>query len=289
MKCIVNMACGLANRMFQYSYYLYLRQLGFDVQVDFCTSAKLSHEYVLWDKIFPNASFEQALYKDVFRLGGGSDICSKFCRSFLPFLTNVQIMPTAFDAQLPSGKKEEYIIGVFQNATMVESLGNAVKQSFVFSAMEGQYNLNLMKCFAKEESVAVHVRKGEDYLQRKWYKNTCLIEYYHKAVALMCENLNDPRFYVFTDNPEWVENNFTGFDYVQVEGNPIEGWGSHFDMQLMSCCKHNIISNSTYSWWAAFLNENHDKLVICPKIWFNPESCTEFVSDRLLCKDWITF
>ena len=65
MKHIVNMACGLANRMFQYSYYLYLKDKGYNVEVDFYTSAKLSHEHVLWHDIFPKAQFSQASLQDV--------------------------------------------------------------------------------------------------------------------------------------------------------------------------------------------------------------------------------
>lgn len=71
-----------------------------------------------------------------------------------------------------------------------------------------------------------------------------------------------PKFYVFTDNPDWVRENFKDIEYTLVEGNPASGWGSHFDMQLMSVCKHNIISNSTYSWWSAFLNAHPQKIVV---------------------------
>lgn len=109
------------------------------------------------------------------------------------------------------------------------------------------------------ESVAIHVRKGKDYAQRIWYQNTCPIEYYQKAIRLISEKVNNPKLYVFTDNPEWVKEHFKDFHYTLVEGNPASGWGSHFDMQLMSVCKHNVISNSTYSWWSAFLNEHNGK------------------------------
>ena len=137
------------------------------------------------------------------------------------------------------------------------------------------------------ESVAIHVRKGDDYRQRIWYQNTCPVEYYRNAVEEMKSRLKEPRFYVFTDNPDWVREHFTDFEYTLVDGNPVSGWGSHFDMQLMSCCKHNIISNSTYSWWGAYLNGNNDKIVICPNIWFNPDSCDEYTSGKLLCKGWL--
>lgn len=288
MKYIVNMACGLANRMFQYSYYLYLKEKGYDVEVDFYTSAKLSHEHVLWNRIFPEATFSQASADEIRRLGGGSDLWSKVCRRFIPFLSDSLQMPTAFDAFEPNGKKSQYIFGVFQNAGMVESVADRVAKAFAFTALEGESNHILKQQFQQEESVAIHVRKGDDYRQRIWYQNTCPKAYYMQAIREMCNRVEHPRFYVFADNKEWVKENFIDFEYTLVDGNPVSGWGSHFDMQLMSLCKHTIISNSTYSWWGAFLNQNADKTVICPKVWFNPESTKEFESDRLLCKNWLS-
>ena len=124
-------------------------------------------------------------------------------------------------------------------------------------------------------------------MSRIWYQNTCPVEYYQKAIAKIKELVDHPIFFVFTDNPQWVKDNFKGIDYRLVEDNPADGWGSHFDMQLMSLCKHNIISNSTYSWWGAFLNGNNNKIVVSPEVWFNPDSCEEYTSDKLLCKNWI--
>lgn len=288
MKFIVNMACGLANRMFQYSYYLFLKHQGYHVEVDFYHSAKLAHEKVAWNDIFPKAKIEQASSWDVLRLGGGADFLSKIRRRYLPFFTSVVNMPTAFDANLPvAGQKSQYIIGVFQNAKMVETVEKDVKKYFIFQPFMDERNQKLEKEMAICESVAIHVRKGKDYVERVWYQNTCPMEYYYKAIQLISEKVNHPKLYVFTDNPEWVKEHFKDFDYTLVEGNPASGWGSHFDMQLMSMCKYNIISNSTYSWWSAFLNAYPDKIVVAPKVWFNPDSCAEFTSERILCKDWL--
>lgn len=282
------MACGLANRMFQYSYYLFLKHQGYHVKIDFYHSAKLAHEKVAWNDIFPEAKIDQASSWDILKLGGGSDFLSKIRRKYLPFLSGVVSMPTAFDANLPvSDEKSQYIIGVFQNAKMVETIENDVKRCFTFRPFTDERNQNLEKEMATCESVAIHVRKGKDYVQRVWYQNTCPIEYYQKAIRLISEKVSQPKFYVFTDNPEWVKKHFKDFDYTLIEGNPASGWGSHFDMQLMSICKHNIISNSTYSWWSAFLNAYPEKIVIGPKIWFNPESCEEFTSERTLCEKWL--
>lgn len=288
MGFIVNMACGLANRMFQYSYYLFLKKQGYEVTVDFYRSAKLAHEKVAWNSIFPYAEIKQASRLKAFLWGGGADLCSKVRRRYFPSSTNVRMTTGTFDASLPANTaRNEYIIGVFLNASIVEAIDDEIKKCFTFLPFTDEMNLRLEKEIEECESVAVHVRKGKDYQSRIWYQNTCSMEYYRKAILQMKEKLQQPKFYVFTDNVDWVRKNFQEIEYTLVEGNPADGYGSHFDMQLMSLCKHNIISNSTYSWWSAFLNRNPEKVVIAPEIWFNPDSCDEFRSDRALCKGWL--
>lgn len=287
MKVIVNIACGLANRMFQYSYYLYLKKLGYDVWVDFYRTAKLEHENVAWNSIFPNAPIQQASAWDVFLMGGGSNLVSRMRRRYLPFTCHVKTL-SAFEAPLPEKSGNSvYMMGVFQNAKMVETVYNEVLDVFAFQPFADAYNLSLMREMQSCESVAIHVRKGKDYQARIWYQETCPVEYYQKAIRLMKEKIPHPKFYVFADNKEWVKENFNDFDYTLVEGNPIAGYGSHYDMQLMSLCRHNILSNSTYSWWGAFLNRNPDKTVVLPDIWFNPESCQKYTSKPVRCEGWI--
>lgn len=104
MSVIVNMACGLANRMFQYSYYLFLKHKGYNVKVDFYNSAKLAHEKVSWNGIFQKLNRAGIIF-DVLKSGGGSDLFSKVRRKYLPILSSVVNMPTAFDANLPNENK----------------------------------------------------------------------------------------------------------------------------------------------------------------------------------------
>lgn len=170
---------------------------------------------------------------------------------------------------------------------MAEAVRDDVLNAFTFRPFTDNRNLALMKEVQATQSVAIHVRKGEDYRSRIYYQGTCPVDYYQKAVKLINEKVKNPRFYVFADNKEWVKENFNDFDYTLVEGNPIAGYGSHYDMQLMSLCRHNILSNSTYSWWGAFLNRNPDKTVVLPDIWFNPESCQEYTSKPVRCEGWI--
>lgn len=286
MGIVVNLACGLANRMFQYSYYLYLGKMGYKVSVDYYTIKNLPHEKVGWNDIFPRSTFVEASKWSVFKLGGGQDLLSRVRRKYLYHTTHVQQMPSAFSVELPKGE-DCYVMGVFQNAKMVEEVAQEVKSRFAFQPFGEGKNHSLEDEIRNSNSVAIHVRKGKDYQERIWYQNTCPVDYYSKAVAWMKENTDNPVFYVFTDNPDWVREHFKGFDYTLVDWNPGAGPGSHFDMQLMSLCHHNIISNSTYSWWGAFLNAAEDKVVILPEVWFNPGSCDDYTSEKLRCEGWI--
>ena len=264
-----------------------MKKLGYDAKVDFYKIAKLEHENVAWNSIFPNAPIQQASTWKVFKTGGGSDMISKIRRHYFSFSCSVKTL-SAFEAPLPDKTNHSvYMMGVFQNAEMVETIRDEVLKAFMFQPFIDRHNLDLMKEVQSCQSVAIHVRKGKDYMSRIWYQQTCPIAYYQKAIKLIEEKIKDPRFYVFTDNSEWVKENFRDFEYILVQGNPVAGYGSHYDMQLMSLCQHNILSNSTYSWWGAFLNRNPNKIVVLPDIWFNPESCREYTSRPVRCKGWI--
>lgn len=288
MSVIINMACGLANRMFQYAFYLYLQKEGYDTYVDYFTRADLVHENVDWLRIFPEATFREATARDIRKMGGGHDCFSRLRRKLLPMTTKVLETSGAFEIILPPKNRDSYLLGAFQSAKMVESVDAEVRRIFTFPEFESEKNQYIQTRLAQENSVGLHIRKGKDYQERIWYKNTCGVEYYRKAVDLMKEKVDSPSFYVFTDNPAWVKENLSWLEYKLVDGNPGSGWGSHCDMQLMSLCKHNIISNSSYSWWGAYLNNTLNKIVVCPRIWFNPESTKEFSSNPLLAEGWIS-
>ena len=251
MSVIINMACGLANRMFQYAFYLYLQKEGYDAYVDYFTRADLVHENVDWLRIFPEATFREATARDIRKMGGGHDCFSRLRRKLLPMTTKVLETSGAFEIILPPKNRDSYLLGAFQSAKMVESVDAEVRRIFTFPEFESGKNQYIQTRLAQENSVGLHIRKGKDYQERIWYKNTCGVEYYRKAVDLMKEKVDSPSFYVFTDNPAWVKENLSWLEYKLVDGNPGSGWGSHCDMQLMSLCKHNIISNSSYSWWGA--------------------------------------
>lgn len=280
------MSGGLANRMFQYTYFLYLKGKSMDVYTDNSYKAKLRHENLEWEKIFPNAPLRQAESKLIFRLGGSYNTFSKV-RRHIPGLSNVNILSTFDFIHSEDFHKDTYVIGVLHNHAIADDVREEVFRAFTFAPFEDDNNREMLSEIKSCNSVAIHLRKGNDYLKIINYQGTCTLEYYKKAIDIIESKVLNPKFYVFTDNPGWVRENLKGIDYKLVDINPAVGWGNHFDMQLMSHCKHNIIANSTYSWWGAYLNQNPDKIVIAPKKWFNPEIFKEDVSDKTICDGWV--
>lgn len=182
MSVIINMACGLANRMFQYAFYLYLQKKGYDAYVDYFTRADLVHENVDWLRIFPEATFREATARDIRKMGGGHDCFSRLRRKLLPMTTKVLETSGAFEIILPPKNRDSYLLGAFQSAKMVESVDAEVRRIFTFPEFESGKNQYIQTRLAQENSVGLHIRKGKDYQERIWYKNTCGVEYYRKWV-----------------------------------------------------------------------------------------------------------
>ena len=141
------------------------------------------------------------------------------------------------------------------------SVNQEIREAFQFRPFEDEVNKHFVDRIGQYNSVAIHVRKGADYMSRVWYQNTCPVEYYRFAVDYIEKNVDNPKFFVFADNPQWVRDNFSWLDYTLVDWNPAAGPGSHFDMQLMSHCEAILMSNSAFSYLAALLN-TRKKLVI---------------------------
>ena len=289
------MASGLANRMFHYAYYIYLKNNGITVYLDNNYRHSLghkdcAHEILDWQRIFPKATYAKVSKFTLFYIGGGYDLLSKIRRRYSLFAKNVTFMRNPFSFKEPKDiKQKEYIIGIFQNANMVSSIQKELLETFSFRDFEDEKNKSFVNEIQSCESVAIHVRKGKDYTSRNEYKNTCNAEYYKRAIETIEKKVPNAKYYIFTDNQQWVKENLTFIKYRIVDWNPIVGWGNHFDMQLMSLCKHNIIANSTYSWWGAFLNKNKSKIVISPQIWFNKEHPILGKLENLsICNDWLS-
>ena len=123
---------------------------------------------------------------------------------------------------------------------------------------------------SKVNSVSIHVRRG-DYISHKhanYFHGVCSIDYYKEAVNLIARSNSDIELFVFSDDIEWCKQNLK-FEYPIFY---VETKSAYKDLYLMQNCKHNIIANSSFSWWGAWLNRNNAKIVVAPKNWFANDS-----------------
>lgn len=163
--------------------------------------------------------------------------------------------------------------GHFQNEKYFLDYEDVIRKDFTFQTELTGENFKLAKKIKETQSVSIHVRRGDYLTNAQANRNfaVCDKSYYQKAISRIREEVSDPHFFVFSDDMEWVRENISfGEDpVIYVDWN--RGEDSYIDMQLMSLCKHNIIANSSFSWWAAWLNEYEWKLVYAPKEWFKEE------------------
>jgi len=123
------------------------------------------------------------------------------------------------------------------------------------------------------ESVSLHVRRG-DYVINDGF-NVLPIEYYKEALKY-----TKGKIFVFSDDIPWCKKNFKGVTFVEME--------DYLEFELMKLCTHNIIANSTFSWWAAYLGDNPNKVVVAPKQWRTRESDqTHFMEKFVLPEKWV--
>lgn len=159
-----------------------------------------------------------------------------------------------------------YVSGYFQSEKYFKKSGAEIRSWYTAARPLDHVNEKLVEEMRSTESVAIHVRRGDYTNQYASFFGTIPDTYYQKAIETIQGRTNNARFYIFSDDIPWCKINLPLHQPVFVEHN--KGSDSYKDLVLMSNCKHNIIANSTFSWWGAWLNKNPDKVIIAPQGWF---------------------
>src|ERR1035437_6514594 len=197
----------------------------------------------------------------------------------------VEKLKFIYNQDIESVKDNTYLYGYFQTQGYFENLRPELLQSFSLTNEIDSQNSVLIAQIRKENSVSIHVRRG-DY-ENSVFEALSVESYYRKAIELIKTEVESPVFYIFTNDYEWVEENFRTLEINQNIITINTGTGSYMDMVLMSHCKHNICANSSFSWWGAWLNNNPSKKIIAPKKWFKNTDFVESTRD-LIPSDWLT-
>ncbi|GAB3693559.1 alpha-1,2-fucosyltransferase [Spirosoma flavus] len=250
---------GLGNQMFAYAFYhsLKKRKLYSSIIINPSLSEAQHNGYEI-QSVFPQVSKSKYVF---------------YRYSFFNFIkksifieieqTQVGFFKSLIDNNYP------FLIykGFWQSELYFKSYEAEIKNIFKFNhALINNHTRCILERIQSTNSVSIHIRRG-DYTGNTELSNVCSLSYYRASVRYISDQIKSPVFYVFTDEPEWVKSNFEDFSYTLIDWN--KGKSSWQDMFLMSNCKHNIIANSSFSWWGAWLNSNPNKLVIAPKKWFN--------------------
>ena len=280
---IVRLTGRLGNQMFQYALARSLQAQGKEVYIDSSMLKYDGNHYELG--IYAGCfSIREVTMKDRNRLGD--------CRKNLIFKIKRKIIGYKKTHIVEKGYQyhpelyaldEVYLEGYWQSEKYFKDIEKMIRADFLFPPMQGERNLKMIEHIKENQSVSIHIRRG-DYLEKKYapmHGNICNMQYYENAIAYIRNHVENPVFYVFTDDVQWASKQYKNQDdFVIVDEN--SGDQSFRDMQLMSMCKHHIIANSSFSWWGAWLDTNPEKIVVAPSKWFNLAKTPD-----IWCKNWI--
>ena len=269
---IIRITGGIGNQMFQYALKLKLDSIlnqNCESDTHFYQKSSVHNGFEL-NKVF---GIQAAIYDGPVRsLADQFPILYKMCfrlgiRSLKTAHRLTEIRTCFRPDVLTLHEKSTYIDGYWQSEEYFQDIEDKVRRSFQFSAFIEQENLQLEQIIKERQSVSLHVRRG-DYIGVSRFVSLGKTDYYQKAVEYIKSNVENPLFVVLSDDISWCRENLDlPADSIFVTWNIDDK--SYRDMQIMSVCKHNIIANSSFSWWGAWLNSNPKKIVVAPNRFFN--------------------
>ncbi|MFK5997774.1 MAG: alpha-1,2-fucosyltransferase [Rhodobacterales bacterium] len=176
-----------------------------------------------------------------------------------------------FNQNIPQCGSDIYLHGYFQTEKYFAGIAKQLRQDLTIKTPPSAENKRWIEAIKSSNSVSLHVRRG-DYITAKGGAHAvCDQAYYKRAINHIAAHCPKPEIFVFSDDPDWAQQNLDlGY---KTRFSAHNDFTKHYeDMRLISHCKHNITANSTFSWWGSWLNDNPDKIVVAPKIWFGKTS-----------------
>jgi hypothetical protein len=190
-----------------------------------------------------------------------------------------------FDPEVLQLHDNIYLVGYWQSERYFADIREVLLQEFTVASPLSGRNRALADAITGCNAVSMHIRRG-DYVSNATtaaFHGVCDLDYYESAIEQIDTFVDQPHIFVFSDDHAWTRQHLHlqgKVTYVD-HNDPDQG---HEDMRLMSLCKHNIIANSTFSWWGAWLNRNPNKTVIAPRCWFADASID---TSDLIPSSWI--
>jgi hypothetical protein len=298
---IIKIQGGLGNQLFQYA-------TGRALCIRYKTSMKLDLSF------FENPDYNIVYRLDKFNLPFSLAEASEYNQlkkldnipliirvfkliglKFYPYYKKSHLIENEIENLIKShnsGNSDYYLEGWFGNPQYFKNIREIILKEFNADQLLSPENMILQQEILSKNSVAVHVRR-KDYLTNTYFKTLPKV-YYIKSIKMASEEIKNPTFYFFSDDVLWVKEQFSGIPNVNfVESNSTSDsiWstnGDIADLMLMRSCKHQIIANSTFSWWGAWLNKNQSKKVYLPATWYNDKRVQNlFERNYMIPPEWI--
>lgn len=273
---IVKIFGGLGNQLFQYAM---ARSVAYRNNVEF----KVDLSWFLNDRVETPRKFSLDKFNVKYSLANDNEV-NKYLtlkkimgrdlyETMIPFKYKKYIRQREFqnfNNKYMNMRGNVYLDGYWTDERYFTDVTQFIRKEFALQNELSPMNKEISDIIQDTESVSIHVRRG-DYVTSKNFEpifNICNEQYYKQAVSEIVKRIAKPNFFIFSDDIEWARQNVkTGHNTVYVSG--LDGGLPHEELILMSTCKHNVIANSTFSWWSAWLNSNTGKIVIAPGKWFN--------------------
>jgi len=286
-KIIIEAIGGLGNQLFQYAIYFTLKKKYGDEAVYLYVGRYeliTDNKGYQVDTVFYNAKSKKYNGEIDCYIDDGVDLYSRIRRKFFgrnkSFVLEVKYGYNGGILKFDENRVY-YLRGLWQSPKYFNDYQRELRSLLSFPETYKTLDNNFCN---DTEHVSLHVRRG-DYISNPKYNRilngVCDDVYYKNALAYLEDNIGKKfTILVFSDDLIWVRDNFKFLDKYNVRF--IHGFSDFEDLYLMSRCDHNIIANSTFSWWGAWLNSHDNKIVVAPKLWFKSDCC-----DDLIPEDWI--
>ncbi|WP_053003503.1 alpha-1,2-fucosyltransferase [Sphingobacterium sp. Ag1] len=283
---IVNLMGGVGNQMFQYALGRYLSVLS-DQDLFLNTN--------IYDTGQSNRNFDLDIFKlskqvqgDIEKaldiLSVNSPVVQLNERFFHYDLMQINQVKKLFLSKSEKFKPHVILTGYWQSDKYFNEIEYILREDFHFNnPLYGKWSA-LNEEILATNSIMINIRRG-DYLKKLNYHGVVDLYYINAAIKLIKERVDNPKFYVFSDDMDWCQSNIVNNENMVFVGEEYYDSKYQFYLQLMKNCKHFVISNSSFSWWSAWLSSSKNKIVIAPKKWFVVDHLDTI---DLIPSDWIT-
>lgn len=303
---ITKLTDGLGNQMFQYAFGRYLAEIyntEIKLNINYYNNIPKNHTNRKYELNYFNIIENIALQKEIDLFTKGSPkmpqklfykikqkvnnktFWGKFLFKIAKKLTDYHTIYENNKLQLDKLKKDKkniYVSGFWQSEDFFKSIAHIIQKEFKIKEKYIKVNNRVLEKIKRSNSVAIHVRRGDLITNPEFNSKygVCSTDYYLQAINYIKKKISNPVFYFFSDDINWCKENFKSIN----SNFYIENYTAIEDLYLILNCKHQIIANSSFSWWGAWLNKNKNKIVVAPKKWaFHKKSQTKF---NLLPNSW---